>query len=85
MNIEDLHIKANLTNISQRADKQILCMKLKRPYNDTTYPQIISSEITRQSQKIRFDLPMPTVDRYKYFPNYYGSKLYNLVDLYFAT
>lgn len=36
--IEDLHIKANLTSISQQADKQILCMMYKISHNETAYP-----------------------------------------------
>lgn len=49
----------------------------KHSLNPDTYKQIQPTGITRANAKIRFELPMPTVERYKYFPLYYGSQIWD--------
>lgn len=73
----ELHIKAKLAPLHQRADKQILCNYYKRSLKLNKYHQSANTGITRLNQKIRFDLPMPTVERYKHFTAYYGMKLWD--------
>lgn len=74
---EELHLKANLATLQQRADKQILCNYFKRSCNPLKYPQLSNTGITRQNQKIRFDIPMPVIERFKHFTIYYGAKLWD--------
>lgn len=44
------------------------------------YPQLPTTGITRQNAKIRFDIPMPAIERFKYFPHYYGTKSWDSLD-----
>lgn len=74
---EDLHLKAKLTSISQRADKQLLCSMFKRSHQPEKYAQIDRGGITRQSDKVKFDLPRPRIERFKAFPHYRGANLWD--------
>lgn len=80
ISLEEMHTNAKLTSLSQRADKQILSMMFKRSLLPDTYKQLSSEGITRLNQKIRFDNPKPNLERFKYFPQYYGSNLWNALD-----
>lgn len=74
---EELHVKANLTSIKQRADKQILCIMYEKSLKPTQYPQIESEGITRSSDKIKFKLPLPKNERFRHYPHYHGAKLWD--------
>lgn len=80
LSIEDMHINSKLTSLSQRADKQILLMMYKRSLSPNLYKQLPSDGITRSNLKIRFDNPKPNIEQYKYFPQYYGTKLWDKLD-----
>lgn len=73
----DLHRKAKLATLHQRADKQILCNFYKRSLKPDKYPQLDNTGITRLNLKIRFNMPMPTIERFKQFTTYYGMKLWD--------
>lgn len=49
----------------------------KRSLDPDEYTQIDNSGITRANEKIRFYLPKPSIERFKYFPHYYGAKLWD--------
>lgn len=76
---EELHFKANLTSIEQRADKQLLCTMYKRSLNPVMYPQLLSTGNTRSSENIKFKIPLPKYERYKHYPLYHGAKLWDLL------
>lgn len=63
-NLEELHCRANIAALRQRADKQLLNLMYRRSLNPK-YPQVmnLSSTTTRASAKIRFDTPRPKVER----------------------
>lgn len=67
---EELHIKANLSSLSQQADKQLLCMIYKISHKLNEYPTVSDSGNARSSQKIKFILPKPNCERFKDFPIY---------------
>lgn len=82
MSKEEMHILAKLTSIRQRADKQIMCLMFKRSLQLDIYPQIESDlqgsiRQTRGSEKLRFYVPRPTIEKYKRFPHYYGTQLWD--------
>lgn len=80
LNLEILHTNAKLTSLSQRADTQILSMMYKRSTQPNIFPQLSSEGVTRSNQKVRFNNPKPNIERYKFFPQYYGSKLWDNLD-----
>ena len=73
---EDLHRRARLNRLTERADKQLLNLMYKR-VNNSMYPKETLNGITRQQEKIKFQTERPRCERYKNFPLYYGSKLWD--------
>ena len=61
---------------AERADKQLLNLMYKR-VNNSMYPKETLNGITRQQEKIKFQTERPRCERYKNFPLYYGSKLWD--------
>lgn len=80
VNISDLHIRANLGTLAQRAYRQTLCLMYRRAHQSDYYPTVTNDGITRASDKIKFLLPRPTTERFKKFPIYYGASLWDELD-----
>lgn len=78
--LPDLHTQAKLTSLDQRASRQLTCLMYKRSRDPTKYPLHIPPRATRQNEKIRFDLPKPNYEKFKKFPLYVGSKLWEELD-----
>lgn len=49
----------------------------KKSLLPSIYPQLDNSGITRANNKIRFYLPKPNIERFKFFPHYYGVTLWD--------
>lgn len=79
---EELHIKARLTAIQQRADKQLLNLMYQRSLTPSKYPQINNQQTaTRTSEKVRFEIPRPNSERFKNFPHYRGVQLWDTLNV----
>lgn len=78
--ISELHEQANLANLEIRANRQLTCLMYKRAHCSSIYPLMNNESVTRANLKIRFDLPRPTIERYKQFPLYHGAKLWDNLD-----
>lgn len=76
---QESHRRARLLPLDQRADQQLLCLMYRRSYYTTKYPQAVSAlELEKRSRmKIKFDLPRPNYEKFKDFPLYRGSKLWD--------
>lgn len=77
LSLEDKHIKAKLPTVAQRADRQLLCLMYRRSWQPDIYPQISSAINTRGNSKIHFNIPRPTIERFKNFPLYKGAQLWD--------
>lgn len=80
LSLPELHNNAKLTSVEQRASRQLTCLMYKRSHNPSDYPLLTTARHTRQNEKIRFDLPKPNSEKFKRFPLYVGSKLWDLLD-----
>lgn len=79
LSTNELHEQANLTNLVTRANQHLTCLMYKQAHYFSAYPFVPNAWVTRANQKIRFNLPRPTTERYKQFPLYYGAKLWDLL------
>lgn len=80
MTYNDLHIKAKLPSVLQRSERQLACLMFKRSKNQPSYPHLereTQSANTRSNDKIRFLIPKPNSERFKAFPLYKGSQLWD--------
>lgn len=48
-----------------------------RAHWHSEFPLLPNSNQTRSSLKIRFDIPIPKSEKFKKFPHYYGTQLWN--------
>lgn len=74
---EDLHIRAKIAPIAQRSDRQLLCLMYRRAQLPDKYPQIQTNVTTRANERIRFATPRPKTEKYKKYPMYRGSQLWD--------
>lgn len=84
MNLSDLHTIAKLPSVYQRSERQLACLMFKRAQNPTRYPQIERENRqvnTRSTYKIQFSVPKPNSERFKAYPLYRGSQLWDSLDL----
>lgn len=77
LSIEELHIKAKLCSLQQRADKQLACLMFKRTQRPDIYPQVETLLNTRTTDKIKFATPRPVLEKFKFFPIYRGSVIWD--------
>lgn len=75
--VDELHRMANLVPLAQRSDAQLLCLMFRRSFNNSKYPLLQSKVDTRSTLKIKFQIPRPNKERYKSFPHYLGSQLWD--------
>lgn len=52
----------------------------KRSLQPDGFPQITTDSVTRAGDKIRFYLPRATMEKFKRFPMYHGSQLWDTLD-----
>lgn len=75
---EQLHLKARLLPVRQRADRQTICLIFRRSRMQDVYPHVATGNaLTRSANKIRFDLPKPNLEKYKSFPMYHGVQVWD--------
>lgn len=77
LSIAELHTKAKLVPLAERSDTQLLCLMYRRSFDDIKYPHLPSVVDTRTRHKIKFYVPRPRKERYKNFPFYRGSQLWD--------
>lgn len=73
----ELHKKAKLLTLERRSEAQLLCLMFKRSYNNVKYRLIDPNRVTRAKDKIKFYVPRPTNEKFKSFPFYQGSLLWD--------
>lgn len=78
--LEFLHITAKLTTIEQRANRQLILLTYRRAHNPYDYPLLPQTTSTRSSEKMKFLLPRPKYEKFKRFPLYVGSQLWDKLD-----
>lgn len=78
--LQELHTIAKLTSVDQRANKQLICLMYKRSHNPSDYPLHATSRSTRLNEKVRFKIPKPNNEKFKKFPLYVGSNLWDELD-----
>lgn len=84
MSNSDLHIRAKLPSVHQRSERQLACLMYKRSKTPEKYPQIEQgnqSMNTRANEKIRFSVPKPNFERFKVYPLYRGSQLWDTLTI----
>lgn len=76
---QESHYRARLLPLAQRADQQLLCLMYKRSYNTIKYPHVVQNLdlVTRSRSKTKFDVPRPNYEKFKQFPLYHGSVLWD--------
>lgn len=72
-----LHDKAKLVPLSQRADTQLLCLMFRRSFDNNKFPLLPPTVETRSMHKIKFQIPRPKKERFRHFPVYRGSQLWD--------
>lgn len=78
--IATLHLKANIGTLMQRSNRQVLCLMYRRAHLSNLYPLEIAKNRTRSCGKLKFQLPRPVYERFKSFPLYHGSTLWDNLD-----
>lgn len=78
--LPELHITAKLTSLDQRANRQLACLMYKRSLCPISYPHLPNPRATRSTEKIRFNLPRPNNEKFKKFPLYAGSQIWDRLD-----
>lgn len=74
---DETHRLAKLNTIEIRADVQLHCLMSRRSLNRADFPLLPNTCPTRLSEKIRFIVPRPRLERYKSFPLYKGLSLWD--------
>lgn len=74
--IDELHIMAKHSPLTQRADKKLLLMMYRRSLEPVRFQQLENLLPTRSNSKIRFKIPRPCIER---FPVYAGLVLWDTI------
>lgn len=74
---EEAHSKAKLSTIQTRANTQLQCLMYRRSQNHPDYPLVTLFGPTRSSNKVRFVIPRPRSERFKMYPLYQGTILWD--------
>lgn len=75
---------AKLPSAQQRSKRQLACLMCKRARLPTKYAQVErgNQQInTRSNEKICFSIPKPTCERFRSYPLYVGSQLWDTLNL----
>lgn len=75
-----LHTMAKAGTLAQRASRQLLCLMFRRAHHSDLFPIVDTSGVTRSSNKIKFVLPRPKYERFKSYPLYFGTTLWDKLD-----
>lgn len=77
LTIQELHRMANLATLEIRSKFQLLCLMYRRSYERKKYPMVSPARTTRTNEKLKFNIPRPTNEKFKLFPLYRGSLLWD--------
>lgn len=78
--LPEMHTIAKLTSLDQRASRQLMCLTYKRAHDLHDYPLLPRTGNMRLNEKMRFNMPRPNSEKFKKFPFYAGSKLWDSLD-----
>lgn len=74
---EEAHVKAKLSTLESRANNQLKSLMYCRSRNPNDYPILSNTGPTRANNKIRFEVPRPRTERFKMYPFYQGTLLWD--------